>query len=242
MARQQKQKPEKANRRDTSAPQAYGKRHPFHLEFLNQAQKMAWGAFDQHDVLFLLGPAGCGKTHLACAFAISEILAKRKKKCVLTRPIVEAGEALGFLPGTFDEKVGPYMMPMYDCIQKCVGVEGPQRDIIDRSIEVAPIAYMRGRTFDDAVCIFDEAQNATKSQLKLFMTRFGENSKIIITGDPHQSDLMPRDQGLMHVVQRLEDLPGVGVIYFKASSIVRHPLIASILEKLEEKDKEPAGS
>lgn len=581
MARQKPQKAEKANRRDTSVPQAIGKRHPFHLEFLNQAQKMAWGAFDQHDVLFLLGPAGCGKTHLACAFAISEILAKRKKKCVLTRPIVEAGEALGFLPGTFDEKVGPYMMPMYDCIQKCVGIEGPQKDIIDRSIEVAPIAYMRGRsqpfdamvltpsgyipmgdiqigdkvmgrtgrptevlgvypqgtldvycvkfsdgtsvecsedhlwstmslnqirsgkystrttrellqtardkwnrkvhrvpltapvefssravvvdpyvmgvilgdgnchekasvtitnmqedviynvasrlpkelclkltstdsiqyrvsgqknrrnsirsyfsecgllgkrsyekwvpqeylynsseirlsllrglmdtdgsifkhrsgncriqyystsrrlaeavrflahsfggtasirkreyeeteqkkirhcrpcyvvdmvigvcpflckekaskyttmrpvrlisaiehvgkkecqcikvaaadslyltdhfivthnTFDNAVCIFDEAQNATKAQLKLFMTRFGENSKIIITGDPFQSDLRREDQGLMHVVNRLEDLPGVGVIYFKASSIVRHPLIAAILEKLEAKE------
>lgn len=173
-------------------------------------------------------------THLACAFAISEILAKRKKKCVLTRPIVEAGESLGFLPGTFDEKVTPYMMPMYDSIQKCVGMEGPQKEMIDRSIEVAPIAYMRGRTFDDSVCIFDEAQNATKSQLKLFMTRFGENSKIIITGDPNQSDLRPQDQGLMHIVNKLEDLPGVGVIYFKASSIVRHPMIAAILERLEE--------
>lgn len=172
-------------------------------------------------------------THLACAFAISEILSKRKKKCVLTRPIVEAGEALGFLPGTFDEKVSPYMMPMYDCIEKCVGKEGPQREIIDRSVEVAPIAYMRGRTFDNAVCIFDEAQNATVSQLKLFMTRFGQNSKIIITGDPNQSDLRQQDQGLMHVVNRVQDLQGIGVISFKASSIVRHPLIASILEKLE---------
>lgn len=230
MAKQKSQKPQQA-------PVAVGKRQPFHLEFLNQAQKMAWGQFDQHDVLFLLGPAGCGKTHLACAFAISEILAKRKKKCVLTRPIVEAGESLGFLPGTFDEKVNPYMMPMYDCIEKCVGREGPQRDIVNRCIEVAPIAYMRGRTFDNAVCIFDEAQNATVSQLKLFMTRFGENSKIIITGDPLQSDLPLHHQGLMHVVNRLEKLPGVGVLKFKANSIVRHPLIASILEKLEDKDE-----
>lgn len=214
----------------------HGRRQPFHLEFLNQAQKMAWGAFDQHDVLFLLGPAGCGKTHLACAFAISEILAKKKKKCVLTRPIVEAGEALGFLPGTFDEKVGPYMMPMFDCIERCVGTEGPQREMIDRSMEVAPLAYMRGRTFNNAICIFDEAQNATVSQLKLFITRFGENSKIIITGDPRQSDLRAEDRGLMHVVNKLQDLPGVGIIHFKASSIVRHPLIASILEKLETQD------
>lgn len=239
MAQQRRQRAEKATtRRSTTAPQAQSKQHPFHLEFLNQAQKMAWGAFDQHDVLFLLGPAGCGKTHLACAFAISEILAKRKKKVVLTRPIVEAGESLGYLPGTFDEKVTPYMMPMYDSIQKCVGIEGPQKELIDRSIEVAPIAYMRGRTFDNSVCIFDEAQNATKAQLKLFMTRFGENSKIIITGDPMQSDLRPCDQGLMQIVNQLEDLPGVGAIYFKASSIVRHPLIAAILERLEEKDND----
>lgn len=207
---------------------------PFHLEFKNQAQKMAWGAFDQHDVLFLLGPAGTGKTHLACAFAIGEILAKRKKRIILTRPIVEAGESLGFLPGTFDEKVNPYMLPMYDCINKCVGVEGPQRDIINRSIEVAPIAYMRGRTFDDAICIFDEAQNATKSQLKLFMTRFGENSKIIITGDPLQSDIGGGSTSLVQIVKKLEDLQGIRVIHFKASSIVRHPLIASIIEKFEE--------
>jgi len=207
---------------------------PFHLEFKNQAQKMAWGAFDQHDVLFLLGPAGTGKTHLACAFAIGEILAKRKKRIILTRPIVEAGESLGFLPGTFDEKVNPYMLPMYDCINKCVGVEGPQRDIINRAIEVAPIAYMRGRTFDDAVCIFDEAQNATKSQLKLFMTRFGENSKIIVTGDPMQSDIGGGHTALVQIVKKLEDVQGIGVIQFKASSIVRHPLISAIIEKFEE--------
>jgi phosphate starvation-inducible PhoH-like protein len=212
------------------------KRYVSRVERLHE-EEMQCISVDHKDSLYLTDNyTVTHNTHLACAFAISEILAKRKKKCVLTRPIVEAGEALGFLPGTFDEKVGPYMMPMYDCIQKCVGIGGPQKDIIDRSIEVAPIAYMRGRTIDNAVCIFDEAQNATKAQLKLFMTRFGENSKIIITGDPYQSDLRRDDQGLMHVVKRLEDLPGVGVIYFKASSIVRHPLIAAILEKLE---KEP---
>jgi phosphate starvation-inducible PhoH-like protein len=244
MARQKPQKSTKAPSRRSSLTQesqgqsqGHGKK-TFHLEFLNQAQKLAWGAFDQHDVLFLLGPAGCGKTMLSCAFAISEILAKKRRKIVLTRPVIEAGESLGFLPGTADEKVAPYMMPMFDCIEKCVGTEGSQREIIERSITVRPLAYMRGSTFDDSICIFDEAQNATKSQLKLFLTRFGQNSKIIITGDPFQSDLRPCDQGLMQIVNKLEDLPGIGVIYFKASSIVRHPLIAAILEKLEEKEPE----
>lgn len=119
----------------------------FHLEFLNDAQRDAWSSFDKHDVLFLLGPAGCGKSHLACAFAINEILAKKKEKIVLTRPIIEAGEALGFLPGTMDEKVHPYMLPMYDCISRTVGREGPQREMIDKSLELAPIAYMREVSF-----------------------------------------------------------------------------------------------
>lgn len=203
----------------------------FHLEFLNAAQKMAWAAFEQHDVLFLLGPAGTGKTHLATAFAISELLSKEKKRIILTRPIVESGESLGFLPGTFDEKVNPYMLPLYDCIGKCVGWEGPLRERVDRCLEVAPLAYMRGRTFDHAVCIFDEAQNASLMQLKLFLTRFGENSKIIVTGDPLQSDLRG-PVALVEVVEKLKKVQGIGVIEFNNSSIVRHPLVGKILESL----------
>jgi phosphate starvation-inducible PhoH-like protein len=209
------------------------KKQSFHFEFLNQAQRLAWEAFEKHDVLFLLGPAGVGKSQLACAFAVSEVLANKKEKIVLTRPVVEAGESLGYLPGSFEEKVAPYIMPMYDCINRCIGKEGPQRELINKSIEVAPIAYLRGRTFHNSVCIFDEAQNATFSQIKLFITRFGKNSKVIITGDPNQSDIPQRDQGLMNVVKRLEDLSEIGIIQFKSNSIVRHPLISSILEKLE---------
>lgn len=204
----------------------------FHIEFKNQAQGLAWAAFKQHDVLFLTGPAGTGKTHLACAFAIEQILTKEKKRIIMTRPVVEAGESLGFLPGTLDEKIDPYMMPMYDCMDKLVGKEGPWRDKINYAMEAAPLAYMRGRTFDDAICIFDEAQNASMMQLKLFMTRFGENSKLIITGDPSQSDLCGK-VALVDVMQRLHSVDGIGIVEFKPSQIVRHPLISKIIEKLE---------
>lgn len=207
----------------------------FHIEFKNEAQGLAWAAFKQHDVLFMTGPAGTGKSYLACAFAIEQILNRERKKIVLTRPIVESGESLGFLPGEFEEKVHPYMMPMYDCIDKLVGRStdnSPWRDRIDQAVEVAPIAYMRGRTFDDAVCIFDEAQNASLMQLKLFLTRFGENSKIIITGDPTQSDI-GGDVALTNVMHRLQSVPGVGIVQFKAAQIVRHPLVGKIIEAIE---------
>lgn len=207
----------------------------FHLEFLNQAQKVAWNSFEKHDVLFLIGPPGCGKTMLACAYAISEILSKKKRKITLTRPVVESGESLGFLPGSFEEKVCPYMMPMYDCIDRCVGRNSLQKEIVSKATEVAPVAYLRGRTFNDSICIFDEAQNATFSQIKLFLTRFGINSKIIVTGDPNQSDLQEKDQGLMRVVNKLNGLNGVGIIEFSPNSIVRHPLVSSMLERLEKK-------
>lgn len=204
----------------------------FHIELLNTSQKMAWAAFQQHDVLFLLGPAGCGKSFLAVAFAIQQVLAKEKNKIVLTRPIVESGESLGYLPGDFQEKVNPYMMPMFDCMEKLVGRDGPFRDRVNASTEIAPLAYMRGRTFSDAICIFDEAQNATMKQLTMFLTRFGENSKIIVTGDPQQSDL-GGPVALSEVVARLSDVPGIGVVEFKNNAIVRHPLVGKILERLD---------
>ena len=206
----------------------------FHINFKNDAQKLAWASFQQHDVLFLIGPAGTGKSFLACAFAVEQLLNKQKEKIVLTRPIVEAGESLGYLPGEFEEKVHPYMMPMYDCIDKLVGYgDSPQRDRVERCMEIAPVAYMRGRTFDNAVCIFDEAQNATMMQLKLFLTRFGENSKVIITGDPMQSDL-PGDVALSNVMHRLSGVPGIGVLQFKDKHIVRHPLVGQIIQNLED--------
>lgn len=221
----------KTEQKKTSSGRSGNRTGKFHLEFKNLSQKLAWAAFQQNDILFLTGPAGSGKTFLAMAFAINEILQGNKKRIILTRPIVESGESLGFLPGDFMEKVNPYMMPLYDSIYKLVGDDNPQRDLINQAIEIAPIAYMRGRTFDDAICIFDESQNATMMQLKLFLTRFGENSKIIITGDPSQSDL-GGPVALVDVMSKLESLQGIGMIKFKADSIVRHPLIGKIVEKL----------
>lgn len=210
----------------------------FKLEWKNAGQKLAWIEFQRHDIVFLTGPAGVGKTHLAMAFAVTEVLEKKKKKIVLTRPIVEAGESLGFLPGEFENKVHPYILPCLDIVDKMTDGDVGSKELIANSIEVAPIAYMRGRTFENAVCIFDEAQNASEKQLKLFLTRFGEDSKLILTADPTQSDLpghsRKEDVALMHIIEKLQTLPGVGMVEFNRNSIVRHPLVGKILEKLED--------
>jgi phosphate starvation-inducible PhoH-like protein len=209
----------------------------FQMEFKHGVQRLAWGIYQQHDILFMLGSAGTGKSHCAMAFAIEEILNRKsnKEKIVLTRPIVEAGESLGFLPGTASEKVDPYMMPLWDCMRKIAGPTeetNKVRTIINKSYEVVPLCYMRGRSFENSVCILDEAQNCTSSQLKLFLTRMGEGSKMIITGDPKQSDLggIP---DLIDVVHRLESVNGVGVVYFNDECIVRHRLVGEILKRLE---------
>lgn len=222
----------KSQKKEISKSKPSPSNRNFHIEFKNEYQQLAWQSFQNHDVLFLVGPAGTGKTFLASAFAIEQILNKQRSRIVLTRPIVESGESLGFLPGEFEEKVHPYMMPLYDCVDSLVGREGPWREKIDYAVEVAPIAYMRGRTFNDAVCIFDEAQNASLLQLKLFLTRFGQNSKIIITGDPNQSDIVGK-VALVEVIQKLRGVDNIGIIEFKLDGIVRHPLVSKIIEKLE---------
>ncbi len=204
----------------------------FQLETINDEQKEAYLQYKENDILFLVGPAGTGKTHLAVGFAIQDILRKERHRIILSRPVVEAGENLGFLPGDVDEKVYPYMLPLYDCLDKICGRDSESRKRIDDSYELAPLAFLRGRTFDGCVCILDEAQNCTLGQLKLFMTRLGKFSKMIITGDPSQTDLPRGQSGLLEVISKVKDLDGIGYVNFSEEAIVRHPLVAEIVKRI----------
>lgn len=211
----------------------FPKRYISNVEFVGEEETQCI-LVDSEDHLYLTDNyIVTHNTHLATAFALKSFLAKECCKIVITRPIVEAGEHLGFLPGEFENKVSPYMMPIYDCIDKLLGHEGPYREKVIQNTEVAPLAYLRGRSFANAVCLFDEAQNASMKQLKLFLTRFEADTKLIITGDPSQSDL-PGTVALSEVVRKLSDIAGVGIVEFKANSIVRHPLVAQIIDKLGE--------
>jgi phosphate starvation-inducible PhoH-like protein len=212
-------------------PREYAVGQTLDIEWRTAGQKTAWQFMEKNAITFLLGSAGSGKTFLAMAYAINEILQQRRSHIVLTRPIVEAGEKLGFLPGTFGEKVNPYMQPLYDTMDTLLGRFSKTRELINKSIVLAPLCYMRGRTFNDAVCIFDEAQNATYSQLKLFLSRFGQNTQVLVTGDPKQSDL-PGDIALLDVVSRLKGIAGIAAHRFSDDDVVRHPLVAAILKKL----------
>jgi phosphate starvation-inducible PhoH-like protein len=205
---------------------------PLNIELRTETQNLAWKTMEDKLVTFLLGAAGSGKTFLAMAYAINAVLTRQCEKIVLTRPIVESGEKLGFLPGSFGEKVNPYMQPLYDALEVMVGRGGSQREVINKAIVLAPLCYMRGRTFDNSICVFDEAQNASYMQLKLFLSRFGQNTQFIITGDPEQSDLYSRDVPLMDVVKKLQSVSEIGTIRFDNADIVRHPLISKILKKL----------
>lgn len=221
----------KKNKNKSSYNKSVKQESIFHLEFLNSEQRNSYEVFQNNDIIFFIGEAGCGKTFLSTAFAVSNFLTKKSKKIVITRPVVEAGEKLGFLPGTADEKLHPYMIPIYDTLEDLVGKDGLQRESINKCLEVAPIAFLRGRTFKNSIAILDEAQNATKTQLKLFLTRIGMNSKLLITGDPKQSDL-GSSSGLMEVVDKLRGTPGIGIIEFSPKAIVRHPIINSIISKI----------
>lgn len=191
-------------------------------------------AVRQHDLIFGIGPAGTGKTYLAVVMAVQALKNGTVKKIILTRPAVEAGESLGFLPGDLKEKVDPYLRPLYDALHDVLGLEQTNRLIERGTIEIAPLAYMRGRTLDQAFVILDEAQNTTKAQMKMFLTRLGFNSKMIITGDKTQIDL-PRgaESGLVASEKVLHEVRGISFQYMERGDVVRHPLVAKIIDAYE---------
>jgi phosphate starvation-inducible protein PhoH and related proteins len=186
---------------------------------------------ERNDILFAMGPAGTGKTYTAVALAVRALKAKVVKKIILTRPAVEAGESLGFLPGDLKEKIDPYLRPLYDALDDMLPVEKLTYYMSNRIIEVAPLAYMRGRTLDHSFIILDEAQNTTSSQLKMFLTRIGPSAKCIVTGDMTQIDL-PRNQksGLQEAINILKNINGIGTIYLEESDVVRHRLVKHIIK------------
>ncbi|MDZ7636942.1 MAG: PhoH family protein [Bryobacterales bacterium] len=194
----------------------------------NQWRYMA--ALERHDLVFGLGPAGTGKTYLAVAMAVYYKLAERVKRIILTRPAVEAGERLGFLPGTLQEKIDPYLRPLYDALHDMLDGERVKRMIEKGEIEVAPVAFMRGRTLNDSYIILDEAQNCTPEQMKMVLTRQGFNSKMVVTGDLTQTDLPhSRASGLRNALDVLEGVDGISFVEFDEKDVVRHPLVQKII-------------
>jgi phosphate starvation-inducible PhoH-like protein len=195
-------------------------------------------AMRDFDIVFGIGPAGTGKTFLAVAYALNLVLSKKMRKLVLTRPVVEAGESLGFLPGDLAQKINPYLRPLYDAMESLVPYETIHRMEENRTMEIAPLAYMRGRSLNDCVVILDEAQNTTKEQMKMFLTRIGEGGRAIITGDVTQIDLPKRvDSGLLHAVSVLSGVEGLNFAYLHTVDVVRNPLVKKIIQAYEDESR-----
>lgn len=197
-------------------------------------QKLYVDAIRNNTVVFGVGPAGTGKTYLAVCLAVQAMKQKQVEKIILTRPAVEAGEKLGFLPGDLQTKVDPYLRPLYDALQEMLELETYTKLMERGAIEIAPLAYMRGRTLSNAFIILDEAQNTTREQMKMFLTRMGDNSKMVITGDDTQIDLPEgKSSGLKHAVKILQDIQGIGICKLTAKDVVRHPLVMRIVRAYE---------
>jgi phosphate starvation-inducible PhoH-like protein len=206
----------------------------------NLAQRRYVDLIWNHDISVAVGPAGTGKTYLAMAMAVAALIRKEVSRIILTRPAVEAGERLGFLPGDLSEKVDPYMRPLYDALRDMMEMEKATRLIEKGTIEVAPLAFMRGRTLNDSFVILDEAQNTTSEQMKMFLTRLGDNSKAVITGDVTQIDLPSgTESGLVEARRVLEKVRGIGFMAFAPTDVVRHPLVQSIIQAYERAQNQP---
>ena len=206
---------------------------------------MYFEAMERCDMVFGIGPAGTGKTYLAVAMAVSELLSKRVRRIVLTRPAVEAGERLGFLPGTLQQKIDPYLRPLYDALYDMLDTERVEKLIEHGTIEIAPLAFMRGRSLNESFIILDEAQNATAEQMKMFITRLGFGSKAAITGDVTQIDLPAgKRSGMLEAVDVLSAVEGIAFIYFNEKDVVRHDLVQRIIrayERYQNNKLEPAA-
>jgi phosphate starvation-inducible PhoH-like protein len=210
-------------------PGGYRKVYP---RTANQARYL--DDIDRHELVFGIGPAGTGKTYLAVAQALSQTCGQSRRKLVVTRPVVEAGESLGFLPGDLGQKLQPYLRPLYDAIESLIPPETVARLEESGAIEVAPLAYMRGRTLSNAFIILDEAQNTTREQMKMFLTRIGENSRTVVTGDITQIDLPRRsDSGLLHVTSILRAIREIRFVWFEEQDVVRNPLVRRIVHAYE---------
>lgn len=205
----------------------------------NANQSRMVRSFSENDLTFALGPAGTGKTYIAIALAVRALKNKECRRIILSRPAVEAGEKLGFLPGDMKDKIDPYLQPLYDALEDMIPQQKLKEYMEADTIQIAPLAFMRGRTLNDAVIILDEAQNTTRHQMKMFLTRLGMNGKMIITGDTTQIDL-PRtvQSGLLQALRILRGVKGIGVIEYEKKDIVRHPLVQRIVDAYEKREKE----
>ena len=205
----------------------------------NKTQQEMVKAYFDSDLIFAVGPAGTGKTYVAIALAVRALKNREIKRIILTRPAVEAGERLGFLPGDLKDKLDPYLQPLYDALGDMIPSKRLQEFMTDGTIQIAPLAYMRGRTLDRACVILDEAQNTNIGQLKMFLTRMGPNAKFIVTGDASQVDLPNKeDSGLLKGIDLLRDIKGISTIFFSNEDIVRHPLVGKIVKAFDKRRKE----